>query len=247
MHEDDGLLHRCLRCGGFYPAEQMVPTGPLAQAPAVARGRELRDLFVLRLLAAERFARGLLLLLAGVAGFAFRTHQQSWRAAFEETLPSAQPLARQLGVNLDDSRLVQLAHQALTADKSAILAVSAALLAYGLLQVVEGVGLWLGHRWGEYVAVCGTSLFLPFEIYEVMDSATPLKIGALCINLVAVAWLVLSKRLFGVRGGHAAFVASRRSAGLLPTAPATPAAASPAAAGAPVAPAGETVPITASA
>ena len=42
-----------------------------------------------------------------------------------------------------------------------------------------------------------------------------LKVGALVINIVAVVYLVWSKRLFGVRGGHAAFEAERQSESLL--------------------------------
>ncbi len=42
-----------------------------------------------------------------------------------------------------------------------------------------------------------------------------LKICTLLLNVVAVLWILLSKRLFGLRGGHAAFEAERHSASLL--------------------------------
>jgi hypothetical protein len=42
-----------------------------------------------------------------------------------------------------------------------------------------------------------------------------LKVVALLINLAAVVYLVWSKRLFGARGGHAAFEAERHSESLL--------------------------------
>jgi uncharacterized membrane protein (DUF2068 family) len=89
------------------------------------------------------------------------------------------------------------------------------LLAYAALQLLEGVGLFMLKRWGEYVAVIGTSAFIPLEVYELTDKVSVLKVVALLINLVAVVYLVSSKRLFGIRGGHAAFEAERASESLL--------------------------------
>jgi uncharacterized membrane protein (DUF2068 family) len=93
--------------------------------------------------------------------------------------------------------------------------VAIGVLAYGILQLVEGVGLWLMKRWGEYVAVVGTSLFVPIEVYELVHHATGLKVAALLVNLAAVGYLLWTKRLFGIRGGHAAFEAEGHSESLL--------------------------------
>ena len=84
-----------------------------------------------------------------------------------------------------------------------------------MIEVVEAVGLWLGKRWGEYFAVVATSAFLPLEIYEITEKVTALRAGALVINVAAVAWLVWSKRLFGVNGGAAAYRAERESESVL--------------------------------
>ena len=75
--------------------------------------------------------------------------------------------------------------------------------------------MWSLKRWGEYVAVVGTSLFLPLEIYELTKDVTYFKVAAFAINLALVAYLVLSKRLFGVRGGHKAFERKRHGESLL--------------------------------
>jgi Predicted membrane protein (DUF2127) len=55
---------------------------------------------------------------------------------------------------------------------------------------------------GEYVA--GTTLFIPLEIYEVTEMGSWLKITVLLINIAAMPYLLLSTRLFGLRGGHRA-------------------------------------------
>jgi uncharacterized membrane protein (DUF2068 family) len=106
-------------------------------------------------------------------------------------------------------------NKALAYDHSTLTWLSVGVLAYGLLQLVEGVGLWLLKRWGEYVAVVATSAFVPLEVFELVEKVSVVKLGALLVNLAAVVYLVHSKRLFGVRGGHAAFEAERHGASLL--------------------------------
>ena len=78
---------------------------------------------------------------------------------------------------------------------------------YAIIELVEAVGLWLGQRWGEYFALVATSLFLPYEIYDLTVKVTWLRIGALVVNLLLVGYLLWTKRLFGVRGGKRAYEA----------------------------------------
>jgi uncharacterized membrane protein (DUF2068 family) len=89
------------------------------------------------------------------------------------------------------------------------------LLVYGGLQYTEGIGLWLLKRWGEYFAVVATSIFIPIEVYELAGRVTWIRVGALVINIAAVVYILLSKRLFGLRGGHAAYLAERHETSLL--------------------------------
>jgi hypothetical protein len=49
-----------------------------------------------------------------------------------------------------------------------------------------------------------TTSLLPLEIYEIANRATPFKVIAFLINLAVVIYLLLGKRLFGIRGGPAA-------------------------------------------
>src|SRR5436190_17054253 len=41
-----------------------------------------------------------------------------------------------------------------------------AMVAYALLFTVEGIGLWMGKVWAEYLTIVATASFIPFEIYE---------------------------------------------------------------------------------
>jgi hypothetical protein len=56
-----------------------------------------------------------------------------------------------------------------------------------------------------------TSVFLPYEVYDLTVKITWLRVGALVINLVLVVYLVWSKRLFGARGGKRAYEARLRT------------------------------------
>ena len=78
-------------------------------------------------------------------------------------------------------------------------------IAYALLELIEGVGLWLLTRWGEYFAVIATSVFLPLEIHDLTKGITLTRVVTFSINVAAVVYLLVSKRLFGLRGGRQAY------------------------------------------
>ncbi|MFE7796490.1 DUF2127 domain-containing protein [Nocardia sp. NPDC057440] len=209
-----GEAWRCLRCGTFVPGDP-VGSGPADHAPEVPRGRLLRDRWLMRALAIERLLRGLLLVAAAVVVFKFRSSRETMRAAFDQDLPLLRPFADQIGWDIDRSKLVRLAGEAFDLSNTTLLWIGFGILAYAGLQVLEAVGLWLIKRWGEYFAVVATSLFLPLEIYELTEKITALRIGALVVNIAAVVWLVYSKRLFGLRGGGAAYHAEHSAESLL--------------------------------
>ncbi|HEX5495552.1 MAG TPA: DUF2127 domain-containing protein [Mycobacteriales bacterium] len=209
-----GEAWRCLRCGSYVPGEP-AGTGPAGSAPRVRRGRALRDLFVLRLLSVERIVRGLLILLLSYAVLRFRDSQADLRQLFERDLPAARPLADRLHVDLDDSGVVHSIRHALTVSSTTLTVVTALLAGYALIEIVEGVGLWIAARWAEYLTVVATAVFLPLEAFELTEKVSALRIGALVFNLAAVVYLLVTKRLFGLRGGRAGIEARHAAESLL--------------------------------
>jgi uncharacterized membrane protein (DUF2068 family) len=209
-----GQAWRCLRCGTYVVGEPNG-SGPADGAPIVLRGKSLRDTFVLRLLAVERGIRGLLLVALAYGVWRFDGSRRALEEVFESYLPAFKPLADRLGIDLQQTGPVHAIQQAFTAKHSTLLMVALGVLAYGVLELVEAFGLWFKKRWGEYVAVVGTSAFIPLEIHEILAKVTWLRVSALIINLFAIAYLLWTKRLFGLRGGHAAFEAERRNDSLL--------------------------------
>jgi uncharacterized membrane protein (DUF2068 family) len=209
-----GDAWRCLRCGDFVLGTPKG-SGPAEDAPIVLRGRALRDATILRLLALERFTKGTLVLLAAYGVFRFRARHDAVQQAFHEDLPLLRPLADKIGWDLEKSSIVHTIRTVVEARTSTLLWLAIGLIVYGVLQLIEGVGLWLLKRWGEYFAVVATSLFIPIEVYELVEKVTVFRVAALIVNIAAVIYILLSKRLFGLRGGHAAYLAERHETSLL--------------------------------
>jgi uncharacterized membrane protein (DUF2068 family) len=99
--------------------------------------------------------------------------------------------------------------------ETTLLWIAIGLIAYALVELIEAVGLWSMKRWGEYFAVVATSAFLPLEIYELTEKVTTLRLLAVLVNIVAVVWLLWSKRLFGLNGGASAYLAEHHTESLL--------------------------------
>ncbi len=209
-----GEAWRCLRCGDFAIGEPHG-SGPGDEAPLVLRGRALRDIFVLRLLAIERGFRGVLIVLAAVAVIEFRNAEHSLRQLFERDLSALKPAADNFNYDLENSPVVATIRHTFAYKQSTLLVVAVALIAYALIELVEGVGLWMAKRWAEYFTVVATAIFLPLEIRELIERITWLRVGALVVNVAAIVYLIVAKRLFGVRGGGKAVERDRHSASLL--------------------------------
>lgn len=209
-----GEAWRCLRCGDWVLGAPQA-SGPADQAPVPPRGKALRQLTILRVLAVERVIRAVVLIAAGYGVYRFESAQTALRGSFGRLVPALRPLATQLGVDLDRSSILSAATKALHARAGTLNLVAVGLVVYGLLELVEGVGLWLAKRWGEYLTVVATAAFLPYEVAELLKSVTVTKLGAFVINVLAVVYLLLAKRLFGLRGGRRAYEQELRGASLL--------------------------------
>ena len=175
----------------------------------------LRDRVLMRSLAVERVVRATVLLVVAVGVFRFRLSREQFAAAYDADLPLLRQLADQLGWNIDQSKVIRGIDSALGLSSTSLLWIGVAICGYAGLQIVEAVGLWLVKRWGEYLTVVATSVFLPLEIYELSEKVTALRAVAFLVNIAAVVWLLWSKRLFGLRGGGPAYHAEHNAESLL--------------------------------
>lgn len=171
----------------------------------------LRQAIIIRALGVERLVRALVLALAAWAVWEFR----GARGAIQATLDRDLPVLRAAGFKVDQMTVIHALEKALAAKPSTLALITGMLAAYAVLQAVEGVGLWLLKRWGEYFAVVATSIFLPLEVHDLAKGITTTRVVTFSINVAAVVYLLISKRLFGVRGGRKAYDVERRGEQLL--------------------------------
>jgi uncharacterized membrane protein (DUF2068 family) len=209
-----GEAWRCLRCETFVVGPPRR-SGPANTAPEIPRGRLLRDRTLMRALAIERAFRCVIFASVAAGIVKVSGSRDRLRHAFEQDIPLLRPLANQIGWNPDDSKIVRHIAHAFTLSSSTLGWIAVGLAAYALIELIEAVGLWLMRRWGEYFAVIATSVFLPLEIYELTEKVTALRLFALLVNVVAVIWLLWSKRLFGLNGGAKAYREDHETESLL--------------------------------
>ena len=207
--EMDGLRwYRCLRCDTWTPetkpaspAIQRLPDRGTITVPD--RGRALRERYVLRLIAFDRAFHFVVLTVLAVAVFVIAADKNALHRDFIRIVTALQG-----GVGGP----VRTNHGTVERELTHLFAISTrnleltgvVLAAYAALEGVEAVGLWHARRWAEYLTFVATVLLLPLEIYELGRKPTALKGLTFAINLAIAVYLIFAKRLFGVRGGHAA-------------------------------------------
>src|SRR6201993_1937775 len=205
-----GEVWRCLRCGEFVLGAPHG-RGHAEDAPMIMRGKALRQAFIIRVLAVERLFRAVVIALAAYAVWKFR----GARGAIQATLDRDLPIFRAAGFKVDQMTIVHELEKALATKPSTLALLTLMLVAYALIEAVEGVGLWLLKRWGEYFAVIATSVFLPLEIHDLAKGITMTRVVTFTLNVAPVIYLLVSKRLFGLRGGRKAYDEERRGEQLL--------------------------------
>jgi uncharacterized membrane protein (DUF2068 family) len=204
--ESGGLRwYRCLRCDSWlaltppeHPTRKYPPSQDEITLPL--RGRPLRDRYVLRLIAVDRMVHFLALSALAAAVFLFADNRATLDQDFTKILKDLQG---GVGGPVTTSKhgLVHDLQTLFMFSVKNLYILGAAIAAYAVLEGVEAVGLWMGKRWAEYLTFVATIVFIPYEVYELTRSVTWLKVVALVINVAIAVYLLLAKRLFGLRGG----------------------------------------------
>lgn len=204
--------YRCLRCDAWLPLppptktkREHLPERDEIELPL--RGRALRDKFVLRLIAIDRAIHFLVLGVLAALAFTLASHRTQLTHVINR-LNSLFYGARS-GSSSSPHGLPHEIERLLTLDVNTYRLIGVAAAAYAALEGSEAYGLWRQRRWAEYLTFIATTLFVPYEVYELSEKLTAFRIGAFVINLAILLYLLLAKRLFGLRGGEAADHAAR--------------------------------------
>jgi uncharacterized membrane protein (DUF2068 family) len=205
---------RCLRCDSWLPvappaapARDHLPAREEIDLPL--RGRPLRDKVVLRVIAIDRALHFVVLGLLGAALLVFASHRAALRrSGFYKAITDLQGGAVTGSGHARHGLLGEL-DKLFSLQSSRLHLFAAVILAYAVVEGVEAVGLWYQRRWAEYLTLVVTASLLPLEVWELSTRFTPFKLIAFLVNVAVVVYLLLAKRLFGLRGGAAAEEAQR--------------------------------------
>ncbi|MDX6334014.1 MAG: hypothetical protein QOG05_1354 [Streptosporangiaceae bacterium] len=215
MDSPAGEAWQCLRCATFVPGSPAA-SGPAAAAPRVRRDDELRSALILRIFAVERLVRGIIFAFIAYGVWRFKYSRNTIEHTFNREYPEIRDLLHTLGYNINSSGgLVGLIRHTFALDQRTLTWLAIGAAAYAVVEVLEAIALWLLKRWGEYFAMVATCAGIPYELYELAAKVTALRMTAFLVNVALVVYLVLSKRLFGARGGKRAYDARLRSESLM--------------------------------
>ncbi len=212
VREHDGLRwYRCLRCDAWLPLPRPVrikrpfpPSRDELELPT--RGRALRDTIVLRLIAIDRAVHFLVLGALAVLAFTLASH----RASLRRLVDRLNSFFYGTNTGSKPHGFIHTVEHLLTLDTTTMRLIGLAAAAYALLEGAEAYGLWRQRRWAEYLTFVATTLFVPYEVYDLLKGVTFIRAGAFVINLAILVYLLFAKRLFGLRGGAAADHAARQ-------------------------------------
>lgn len=207
---DGTRLVRCLRCDSWVevvpPADPNVrweTLPPVEELPLPRRGKPLADAVLLRLIALSRAFHAVVFGLLAVAVTVIELKLPLWRGSLRTFSHQIDGLAERTGPDAGRDWLASALHRALRVNSHTLMILLVTATVYCVVEATEAVGLWRERRWAEYLTVVATVGFLPFEVHELIDRVTALRVIALVVNVAILAWLVWNKHLFGIRGGEA--------------------------------------------
>lgn len=135
----------------------------------------------LRVIAAYKLAKALVLLLAAFAAFGL---------IGQGNLQSLSDWVMELPIHHGHGLLVRLIDRLFELGPRKFLAIGIVLCVYAAVFIVEGWGLWREKRWAEYLTVVVTASLIPFEVWEIFHHLTWLKVLAFVVNVAILVYLI---------------------------------------------------------
>ncbi len=164
-------------------ASAAEPSGRLDAPARSARSQGDQDQSrLLPVLAVERALRAVLLI--GV-GLILLTHTHT------DWAEPARRFAEQIGLDPSRNETGRLVSRLAGLGPRQTQRFGSISIGYGLLEAVEGYGLFRRRQWAEYLTVVSTALLLFPEVQELFKHPTGLKVGGLALNVVIVAYLII--------------------------------------------------------
>ncbi|MGP0099763.1 MAG: DUF2127 domain-containing protein [Terriglobales bacterium] len=167
------------------------PMPPKLPHPQLGDPKHIRGV---RMVATFEFLKGIIVLMAGLGVFSMR-HKDIWGVAesFLEFF-HVNPYRHYVGVFIDlVSRLsdVRLWKIALVAS------------IYVILRFIEAYGLWYIRPWAEWMAIASGSIYIPFEVADMLRRPDGIRLLIIVVNVAIVLYMLLL-RLEAAKKRHTA-------------------------------------------
>lgn len=140
----------------------------------IASGKGVRAVAVLEA------SKGMLALLVAIGLHAYAGQNLSALATQWMTHLHLNPASHYPGIFIS-------AVSAVSPSSLTLMAIGAA--AYTLIRFIEAYGLWHNLRWTQWFALVSGAIYLPLELYEVVNHFNLMSVVVLIINLLVVGYM----------------------------------------------------------
>ncbi len=145
----------------------------------------LRSMFVLRLIAAFKFLKAMVVVGTGFGLLSL---------ANPSIIYAAQQFVDSLSAGSEQRLLRNMLALLVGLPVGRLHLMAVASFLYAGLFFVEGIGLWRGKNWAEWLTVIATSSFIPIELYEFARSPRLNTVLVIVINILILAYLIWRMR-----------------------------------------------------
>jgi uncharacterized membrane protein (DUF2068 family) len=148
---------------------------------APTKGKHRGSVQVLRAVASLELTKGLIALLAACGVLLLVRREDPWDIA--------DGLLRLLHISPDHHFAQVFLDWADSLTEAKVWAVAGVAVGYSLLRFVEAYGLWYARAWAEWIALISGMLYLPFEIYKLLNRPSPFHVVVFLINVAVVLYM----------------------------------------------------------
>jgi uncharacterized membrane protein (DUF2068 family) len=121
----------------------------------------------------------------------------------------AEGLVRHFHLNPANSYPRVLLHAAQQLTDARLWGLAVAALVYALFRFAEGYGLWTQRRWAAWLGAVSAALYIPVEVWELVEGITGPKVVLLGVNVGVVWYLAMVIRQRRVEGRRDAGMTAR--------------------------------------
>jgi uncharacterized membrane protein (DUF2068 family) len=148
-----------------------------------SQGKRARGIAGLRLVAIFEGCKGVLVLLTGFGLLSLIHKDIHHAAALLVQHIHLNPASHYPRIFLDLSEKI---------NDASLWAMAAAAMAYALVRLTEAVGLWLQRQWAEWFGALTGGIYIPAEIYELLQGVTWPRVTVLVVNVWIVSYLLFT-------------------------------------------------------